>query len=91
MTVGLMERPPWKREAVGWSLTEQPRRLGCRADRQPGQTVGLEGNLLRLEEKNHVSIRVPGGRTHNGANHPIPHRQDMEGDRHWLGCRGTDP
>ncbi len=60
MAAGLMERASWKREAVGRSLTEQPRRLGCRADRRPGQTVRLEGNLLRLEEKNHVSIRVPG-------------------------------
>jgi hypothetical protein len=31
---------------------------------------------------------VPGERTHNGANHPIRHRQAMEGDRHWLGCQG---
>ena len=33
---------------------------------------------------------MPGGWTHNGANHPICHRQAMEGERHWLGCRGTD-
>ncbi len=32
---------------------------------------------------------VPGGRTHNGANHPIRHWQAMEADRHWLGCRGS--
>jgi hypothetical protein len=24
----------------------------------------------------------------DGANHPIRHRQALEGDRHWLGCRG---
>ncbi len=31
----------------------------------------------------------PGDRSHNGANLPIRHRQAMEGDRQWLGWRGT--
>jgi hypothetical protein len=34
---------------------------------------------------------VPGARTHNGANHPIRHRQAMEGDRHGFGCQGSGP
>ena len=35
----------------------------------------MEGTLPWQRERNHVSIRVPGDRTHNGANHPIRHRQ----------------
>ena len=27
----------------------------------------------------------------DGTNHPIRHWQRMEGDRHWLGCRGNGP
>ena len=34
------------------------------------------------------TMRVPGERPHNGANHSIPHRQAMEGGRVWLGCQG---
>ncbi len=37
------------------------------------------------------TIMVPGDRRHNGANHAIRHWQAMEGDRHWLGCRGRQP
>ena len=37
------------------------------------------------------TLRVPGERTHNGANHSIRHRQALEADRHWLGCRGNVP
>ncbi len=34
---------------------------------------------------------VLGERTPNGVNHPIRHRQALEGDRHWLGYRDTRP
>ena len=51
----------------------------------------MEGSLLWLAERNHVSIMGPGGRMHNGANHPIRHRQAIESDRHWLECRRTGP
>jgi hypothetical protein len=30
---------------------------------------------------------VPRERTHEGAKHPIPHRQTMEAVRDWLGFR----
>jgi hypothetical protein len=33
---------------------------------------------------------VPEGRTPNGANYPIRHRQAMEGNGHSLGDRGAD-
>lgn len=33
---------------------------------------------------------VPGGRTHNGENPPIRHRQAMECDRRGLVCRGSE-
>jgi hypothetical protein len=53
---------------------------GCRcrilrSDRLQDQT-GFE------RRSRHVSIMGPGGRTHNGANHPIRHWQAMESDRH---------
>jgi hypothetical protein len=35
-----------------------------------------------------LSGRAPGERHPNGANHPIWHRQAMEGGRAWLGCQG---
>jgi hypothetical protein len=56
------------------------------------------GGTLTLESKpkGRSGAREPllhhgaGGRTHNGANHPIRHRQAMESDRHWLGCQGGE-
>ena len=33
----------------------------------------------------------PGGRAHDGASHPIRHRQAMESDQCRLGCQGSGP
>ncbi len=57
------------------SIQEEPwwlraERLRCQGGRNPGPP-GI-----------HRPFRVPGDRTHNGANNPVRHWQAMEGDRH---------
>ena len=58
--LGLSRGPTYKRSASlpAWLITP-----GCDYTR----LFRMKGPLLRLRERSHVSIRVPGGRTHNPA------------------------
>jgi hypothetical protein len=68
--LGLSRGPP----------ARQPARRADRARLRLYQTVPLrmERTLLRLEERNHGSIRVLWERTHSCAKHPLPDWQALE-------------
>ena len=91
-------RPSWEWESAGVrthpcqllrvAYSPSMRRFANSAARSDS---GPDRPHLRMPtgSNRYAQMECPAKRTQNGVDHPIRHRQAGEGDRDWLGCRGT--